>query len=192
MWVKMKYNAIVILSREIMKSGEIYQPCPETKERLDKGISLLKEGIAPVIIVSGGYREKYEGISLSEVMKRYAIEQGVEKGSILEEDLSKDTVSQLIFIRKNFLDLKKWKRIILVTHNWHMLRTKTISDFVFGGNYNVRFERVNGRIPKAIIENEAKSVKVFLKTFRGVDGGDIKSIYGRLLEQHPLYNKSSL
>jgi len=61
------------------------------KERLDKGISLLRESVAPIIIMSGGWKETYEGISLSEVMKRYAIEQGVEEEIILEEDLSKDT-----------------------------------------------------------------------------------------------------
>ena len=51
------------------------KPSPMLKDRLDKGIELYKEGVAPKIIMSGDHgREDYDEVNL---MKKYAIEEGI-------------------------------------------------------------------------------------------------------------------
>lgn len=186
--MNLEYIAI-ILAHELNKKEGKYELSKQTQQRTDLGIELLREKKITKLIMSGGYSDLY-GISLAKAMKRYAIEKGVREDSILEEDFSRETVGQLIFVKQGIIKPREFRNIIIVTHNWHLDRIKKKAEFIFGKNYNLEYGGVlNNGIVQRSEEKEQESLKIFQKTFAGIRKGDDKLILNRLLEKHEQYNK---
>ena len=61
------YDCIIVLGAGVRKDGT---PSPMLRDRLDKGIELYNQGVAPKIIMSGDHgQNRYDEVS---VMKQYA------------------------------------------------------------------------------------------------------------------------
>ncbi len=180
----------LILCRNIVKKGEMYVLDELTKSRVNVGIELLRRGEVEKIILSGGCAHIY-GISISSVMKRYAISQGADSKDILEEDLSRDTVGQLIFTKLGIIKPKKVQRISVVTNRYHLNRVKKESEFIFGNGYVLHFEVASGNDDERTSMQEGKSLNEFMRTFEGLSHGDDEAILRRFLLEHPLYRENS-
>jgi len=77
------------------------QPTPMLKDRLDKGIELYKMGLAKKIIMSGDHgRVDYDEVN---VMKKYAIENGVESSDIFMDHAGFSTLVEQKFL---FLEME--------------------------------------------------------------------------------------
>lgn len=182
-----KYDALLVLGHELTKEKELTET---SRERIDVGIGLIKNGFANKLIVSGGHEDFGEcyGISVARAMKNYAIKKGILKENILEEDISLDTVGELIFCKIGIIVPRNWKKNLIITHNYHMQRTKRESEFIFGKNYNLDFKGVkNSDIPLRSEEQEKRSYQSFCETFNWIKPGDDNRILERLLKKHPLY-----
>ena len=97
------------------------KPSPLLRDRLDTGISLYKEGIAPKIVVSGDHINKdYDEVN---AMKKYAIDKEVISSDIFMDHAGISTYDSIYRI-KNIFNAKK---IIIVTQEYHLYRALYIA-----------------------------------------------------------------
>lgn len=116
-------EAIVVLSGMInqVKSTKGVYPEWMDPDRFFGGIELFKAGKAPKIIFTRGQMpwgktSQTEG----DILKKFAIEQGIPDSSILLTDNVENTADEAKAVVKI---LGKWKTIILVTSAYHMPRS---------------------------------------------------------------------
>ena len=106
------------------------------KSRLDKGMELYNNGMAPKIFVSGGLgiEGHYEGTKMAD----YLILKGVNKADILIDDKGNNTKLTV----KNFVaKYPKSSRVIVVSQFYHISRAKLA--FKNGGVNNVTAVHAN-------------------------------------------------
>ena len=114
-----KYDCIIILGAGVRKDGS---PSSMLKDRLDKGIELYNEGVAPKIIMSGDHgQRRYDEVN---AMKKYAIEQGVPSEDIFMDHAGFSTYESIYRERDVFVV----KKAIIVTQKYHMYRSLYIAD----------------------------------------------------------------
>ncbi len=97
------------------------RPSPLFQARLDHAIQLYEDGIAPILIVTGGKGLAGDVVSEAEVARAYAIEHGVPAEAILVEDRGTNTLESLktvgTMLREQSLDTA-----VFVSDRTHMLR----------------------------------------------------------------------
>lgn len=122
-----QYDAILVLGCGVVRN----QPSPLLQERLDAGIELYKKGVAPKIIMSGDHgREDYDEVN---VMKSYAIQQGVPSEDIFMDHAGFSTYESVYRARNIFLA----KKLVIVSQRYHLYRAIYISKLL-------NFEKVVG------------------------------------------------
>jgi len=101
-----------------------------SRQRVQKGVQLWKQGLASYILFTGGRADKRVfDLAGSERMSLEAIRLGVPKNKIIIENDSKDT-RQNVLNATSILKEKNWDRLILVTNDFHMKRVM----FLFNRN----------------------------------------------------------
>lgn len=92
------------------------------QDRLDEGVKLYKEGIASKIIMSGDHgREEYDEVN---IMKEYAIEQGVPSEDIFMDHAGFSTYES-IYRAKEIFDADN---IVIATQEYHLYRALYIAE----------------------------------------------------------------
>ncbi len=96
------------------------RPSPVFRARLDHAVDLFQQGIAPVLIVTGG---KQEGDRTTEAAtaRAYAVSRGVPDASILDEDRARTTLESIHLV-KGVLDAADLHTVVFVSDPSHMLR----------------------------------------------------------------------
>lgn len=116
-------DAIVVLSGMInqIKSTNGVQPEWADPDRYFGGIELFKAGKAPKIIFTRGQLPWGKTLQTEgDILKKFALEQGIPDSSILLTDNVENTADEAKAVVKI---LGKWKSIILVTSAYHMPRS---------------------------------------------------------------------
>ncbi|MBT4604944.1 YdcF family protein [archaeon] len=136
---ELKYDAIIILSGGIR--GENSVPL-WVQTRIDKAVELQNQ---TKYIITTSAATPHKALPLNEsgqplydatVMANILIEQGVPKEKILLEQFSKDTIANAVFTRLLITDHLKLKKLLVITSDFHMPRSKIICDKVFNLNPN--------------------------------------------------------
>jgi uncharacterized SAM-binding protein YcdF (DUF218 family) len=98
-------------------------PNPELVRRVEKGVALYKEGLAPAMIMTGGntYKDYFE----STVMKEIAVSMGVPAEAVLEERQAMDTIGNARYSAQIMAE-RGWERCILVSSPYHLKRGKKL------------------------------------------------------------------
>ena len=96
------------------------RPSPLFRARLDHAIELFHDGVAPLLVVTGG---KAEGDRTTEAdaARRYAISQDVPDSAIAAEDQSRTTL-QSIRLVADLMDARGLETAVFVSDPSHMLR----------------------------------------------------------------------
>ena len=97
------------------------------KDRIDKGFEIYIKGFVPKIIITGGGspNELTEG----EVSKNVLIKYGVPEENLILENESSSTIEQIHFIRDSLYHKQNWKKIIIISDNFHLKRAAEICSF---------------------------------------------------------------
>lgn len=95
------------------------RPSPALKERLNLAHQLYREGMVQYLILSGGKGD--DGLTEAEGMKRYLTDLGIPPDRLLLEDQSRNTAENIANSKKILVE-RNWKRIYLITHDYHMYR----------------------------------------------------------------------
>ncbi len=107
-----EYDAILVLGSGVRGN----YPTPILKERLDTGIYLYENGIAPKIIMSGDHgRQYYDEVN---IMKDYAIEQGVPSEDIFMDHAGFSTYESMYRVGYIF----EAEKVIVVSQEYHLYR----------------------------------------------------------------------
>ena len=117
-----QFDVILLLGMRLYDDGTAD---PTTIGRVDKAAELWKQGIAPVIVASGGqgYNEKHDRMQ-ADVMAELLIERGVPNEAIIREDKSRTTVFNVEYTQ-DLLGKKNFTAAV-VTTDWHMKRSLLI------------------------------------------------------------------
>lgn len=120
--MKRKVDAILLLGLALDENSE---PMPELITRIETAARAYKEGLAGVIIASGGTlpgRTRSE----AEVMAEKLMALGVPKRAIVREERSCDTPQNMRFSRA-MLGGERKPRVLIVTSDYHMMRAKILA-----------------------------------------------------------------
>jgi uncharacterized SAM-binding protein YcdF (DUF218 family) len=102
------------------------RPSPVFRARLDHAIQLHRDGVAPVLIVTGG-RAAGDTVSEAVVARRYAIRQGVDESAILVERGAGMTTVESMEAVARLMSGRGMESAVLVSDPFHMLRLKLLS-----------------------------------------------------------------
>ncbi|MGH3171655.1 MAG: YdcF family protein [Trebonia sp.] len=121
---------VIVLGAGLRRDGRV---TPLLARRLDRGrevhetiASRSRGGPGPVLIVSGG-KGGDERTSEASAMARYLAEQGFPADQVMLEDQSRNTDENLRFSKALADSVKPGARCLVVTSNYHVLRTAIIA-----------------------------------------------------------------
>lgn len=160
-----KYDAILVLGSGVRGNS----PSPILKERLETGISLYKNGIAPKIIMSGDHGKKY--YDEVNIMKDYAIKQDIPSEDIFMDHAGFSTYESMY--RAGYIF--GVKRMVVVSQEYHLYRAiyiaKRLNIDVIGANATKSImSGHSARLTREIFAQNKDFFKVILKpkpTFLG-------------------------
>lgn len=103
-------------------------PSAQLAARLDHVVTLWDDGVAPVVVVTGGNRpgDRFTEASSS---AEYLIERGVPEAAILREDAGTTSYESLRAVAE-LLDARGLSRVLVVTDPYHSLRSRLIAEEV--------------------------------------------------------------
>ena len=183
---KMSYPVIIVLGNLMDSMGELND---ESSSRMDLAIDVFHKNSSQFIITCGWDYRSDSNIAIADAMKSYAINNGhISPEVILTDVNSRDTVGDAIFSKKNIVTKKNLSNLLIITSDYHTLRTHKIFSYIYGKQYSIKV--LGSKTPKGddFLKSESESLKIFYKTFAGVKSGDDMLIYNRLREKHPFYN----
>jgi Uncharacterized conserved protein len=140
------YDAILLLGLKLEENGS---PRPELLMRIRKAAECWEKKKAPLIIACGG---QIPGTPVSEaqVMKEELVKAGIPKDAVVSENRSMITVEN--FLNARALLNKSRPRVLIVTSDYHMPRSKLIC--IFSARMRCRGCKV--RIPPETVRAERR------------------------------------
>ncbi|MEM7067203.1 MAG: YdcF family protein, partial [Cyanobacteria bacterium P01_B01_bin.77] len=170
------YDAILIPGGGVRERGEL--PL-WTQRRLNHAIENHQD--AYLIPLSAGTTHKpppldAQGYPIFESVAaaNYLIQRGVNSTTILVDTTSYDTIGNVFFSRVIHIEPLQLKRLLVVTSEFHMPRTKAIFEWIYRleglpQDHQISYETVSDDgIDKAVLEarqqREEKSLKTLLET----------------------------
>lgn len=132
-------DVIIILGQGVNPDGTV----PEhVQHEIIYALDLCKKQNIPAIIFSGNYwglkKHSITQLSEAEAMKKFAETLDTESIQLIIEDISQDTISNIVF-SKAIIDEHKWRNVLIFSVTPHLFRVKYIVDRVFGEKYTVTY-----------------------------------------------------
>ncbi len=169
------YDAIVVLGSQ--PDFRTWKFPSYAYTSLDKALELLDTCLAPYIALSGDHALKYddEGIKQpfkeSDEQERYLISRGCPPSSILKEGESRDTISNLYFLKNLVFKPHSIRRIIFITTAFRIERLSFLCNKVLGKGYQVSFETVPYELGD-IYKDEGHTLQKQKEFLAAMDEGD--------------------
>jgi uncharacterized SAM-binding protein YcdF (DUF218 family) len=113
-------DAIIVLGARVEQNG---QPGPDLRARTLHGVRLFKQGLAPYLICTGGFRN--DRLSAASVARNLAVHQGVPAERVLLADGSMTTEEDALSTRQ-LADAHRLQTAILVSHPLHLERARLL------------------------------------------------------------------
>lgn len=149
------YDAILILGGGVREGGELP---PWAAARFD--LALERQTGEPLVCLSAGTTHRppplEDGFPIAESIAgaRYLLSRGIHSSQIRIENVSYDTIGNAYFAKLLFVDPPRWSRLLVITSDFHMPRTRAIFEWLFGldgRSYDLVFEASSdaGMTPEA-------------------------------------------
>ena len=123
-------DVIIVLSAGLDREKAALDPF--SRSRVETAVALQRKGVAPVILMSGGFDEGL-GQHLAEEMKLFAVAIGAPEAEIYVEGNSISTFENARFTYQ-VAKQEAWRRAIIVSDDFHLLRAWTLFQFWRGPN----------------------------------------------------------
>jgi len=101
------------------------RPSPVLRARLDRVIEVWEEGIASLVVVTGGKQEG-DAFTEAEASHDYLVEHGIPDAAILLEDQGSDSWESLQGVA-TLLEERGLDRVLIVSDGFHLLRLKKMA-----------------------------------------------------------------
>lgn len=162
---------------------------PELRGRMDVGIRVFEGTDAEYLLLSGGRANPDVPLSESEVMRRYAVENGVAHDELLLEDSSLDTIGNGYFCRLLLADRDlAVSTVHLVTSCYHVDRATFVFEQCFGDDCRIETDACYESGVTGTGASEDRSLDAAREFFAPVPEADLAAIRARLAEAHALYD----
>ena len=145
MSIEPTYDVILIPGGGVREGGNLP---PWVKARLDFAISLQKGEY--ILTLSAGTPHKpppidNDGFPIFESVAaaNYLQSKGINSQKILIETSSYDTIGNAYFSRMIHVEPRKFKKLLIITSNFHLIRTESIFRWVYGLNSESRAYELN-------------------------------------------------
>lgn len=113
------YDAIIILGSSRIRLLNF---------RCDKALALYEDDKAPRIVITGTPSEV-------RTAKLRLVPKGVAPENLFFEVESNDTIENAFFTKTTFLDTNNWRKILIVTSDFHVERAEYVFDKILGDKY---------------------------------------------------------
>lgn len=169
-----KYDAVIVAGSQPDTSA--WEFPQQLYQCLDIAQSILESGQATYIITSGKWSIALDNIGLKQPflecnkMAEYLISRGVPSNKILRESISKDTISNLYYLKTEILIPKNFKNILYITASFRVPRAEFLCKRILGNDYKVDFVEVVSA-PSASY-NEPHTFKVQKDFLKPMQDGD--------------------
>jgi uncharacterized SAM-binding protein YcdF (DUF218 family) len=117
-------DAVLVLGTSSLVGG---RPNPCMAARVAEGVRLVQAGMAPVLVVSGGFDPK-DGLVEAETMAELAIDSGLAADQVLLETRATSSIENLTYSREVLVDGGRGERLIVVTEPFHLPRAMLAAD----------------------------------------------------------------
>jgi len=136
-------------------------------DRATRAVQLFREGKAQVIVASG--RRLRPNAGVAELIEHDLVERGVPKDRVLRFTYDGDSTLEEAEALVKLVTQKKWRRVIVVTSNYHTRRARYIFRRVFpqGMQVSVASAR-DGDFDPGHWWEKRKSIKELTKEFAGM------------------------
>ena len=171
----MKYDAIVVLGSQ--PDFRTWKFASYTYFSLEKAKDLLEKGVAKYLALSGDHALKYDYTGIEQPfreadgMEKYALSIGIPADKILKENVSRDTVTNFYYLKKQVFEPHNLHKFLLITTDFRIARLKFLWQKVVGPNFSVDFATVPYD-PQNIYVNEAKTLARQQEWLKNVRDGD--------------------
>jgi uncharacterized SAM-binding protein YcdF (DUF218 family) len=136
-------------------------------DRATRAAELYRQNLAPMVVASGIRLRPYAGIS--ELMTHDLIERGVPKEHIIPFPQGADNTREEADALKTMVLQKGWKRVIIVTSNYHTRRARLIFRKVFPSDIKVEMASArDGDFDPANWYEHRRAVKRFWREVLGL------------------------
>ena len=163
----------------------------ETLSRIELAIELYKRKEFDFIITSGRNYKDNSDIKIGEVVAEIIRDRcSIAKNKVLVDVLSRDTVGDAFFLRRNVITPYKINSITVVTTNYHVQRADMIFKKFFLPSISVKTVGAKMALDnlEELLVHEKKSYLAFLATFDKVDLSSDRAVFSVLSLKHPFYN----
>ncbi len=115
---RQRADAIVVLGAAQYNG----KPSPVLRARLDHALSLYREGLAPIVVVTGGIGEG-DQVSEATVGQQYLAAQGIPRQAIIVRPEGRSTQASITAVAR-WAEPLGIRRVLLVSDPFHMLRLR--------------------------------------------------------------------
>ena len=180
-------NLLVVLAHLMSKDCELGD---ESVARADMAIKLFSSDPYDKLVTLGwDYRADCD-VPIAEVVSNYIFKNSdIDNSLVMPVRESRDTVGDAIYCLDYFRS-SKLKKVVVVTSDYHVERTKFIFNRVFNNTVSIEVYGVEteANLDSEILMHEQQSLDAFCQTFDGVDFSCRHEIFSALSERHPFYN----
>ncbi|PKR60065.1 hypothetical protein COO92_01445 [Thalassospira lohafexi] len=180
-----QFDAVICLANDFDSDGELNK---ESKLRLDAAVCIVKSYEVPRLVTTGWSGALSSRVSLANAMATRAVGVcGLEADMIYRDERPRDTVGEAIYLAKDALPAFAWKKVAVVTGDWHVARARHVFSRVFGDLCSIDWFAVTSE--PAYWESEAQnsSRMKFDQMVHGIAPGDVSGFFAKMISQHPLY-----
>ncbi len=142
----MNYDAIIILGSH--PDPKTWKFPDQIYQCLDEAATLLKSDIAPYVITSGKWTIGFDNANIHqpfyecEKLADYLMNHGAPAKKILQERDSKDTISNLYYLKTKILIPREMRHLIFVVASFRVPRLKFLVKRILGPEYLVEYKQI--------------------------------------------------
>lgn len=129
-----------------------------TVGRVEKGIEMVKKGLAKVLVFVGG---RIDGALAADLSKAH----GLSNSQIYIDTNSKNTVDNAYYAKKILKELSA-KKIALVTSEFHMNRSLAVFEWVLGDEFTIDPVPVKDNPDRRVLEAEKYKCVILIPVIR--------------------------
>lgn len=190
------YDAVIICLGEFDAFG---MPKQHVTERLVEGLSLAVKHAVPYLVLSGGVKgvAAYGKPGATEAGQAYRyIRRSVpSKITVLLETSALCSIGNILFSVVSIAQPKAWRRLLIVTSDFHLDRVKQIADTVCRGIVDahvVGATTCDERIRKSRITSELRQNHFIDRFYNSVTPGDLPGAFRWVQQNHESHYYSGL
>jgi uncharacterized SAM-binding protein YcdF (DUF218 family) len=148
--LRQHYDVAIVLTGMVAlrRSRPGHLEFSESVERILEGISLVKQGIANKLLITGGSGDPFNrGLSEARVLRTFALEFGLRDEQVLVEETSRNTYESAVNTAQ-ILRAGNYRQLVLITSAAHMSRAAAVfhKQGLFPQSYPVDFQTDGGSI----------------------------------------------